>query len=138
MASRRVIQSPPPKTPGPKTKKYAKKLAVRLDGAEYEKAAEKLAVKIAEVSTLTAMKKESTKDFTDRIMIAAREQETLRKTVETHTKEDSVPCEETQDFDTNRITVRRLDTGEIVEERAMDKEERAKLAQGSLIKEDGE
>lgn len=44
-----------------------------------------------------------------------------------------VDCLEEAHFETNRVVVRRLDTGEIVQERAMDGEERAVLAQGDLL-----
>lgn len=118
-----------------KTKKFGKKLPVRIGPEEYEKTAEKLAVKIAEVDKLEASKKEAAKDFTDRIMIAAREQEALRKIVETHTKEEMVPCEETPDFTKNRVVTIRLDTQEQIEERAMDSGERAKWGQGDLVPE---
>ena len=45
-----------------------------------------------------------------------------------------VECEETSDFEQNRCVLSRLDTGEIVSERAMDSDERDRLAQGDLLK----
>lgn len=115
-----------------KQRTFAQELPVRLTHEEYERTAEKLAVKIAEVDALSSKKKAATKDFTDRIMIASREQETLRKAVETHTEDRMVECTEEADFERNRLIVRRTDTNEIVSERAMDGDERARLAQGEL------
>ena len=76
----------PSATKPAKTRRYAKELPVTLTVEEFEKKAQALAVKIAEKDALLQKKKEVTKDFTDRIMIASREQEKLRKTVETRTE----------------------------------------------------
>jgi hypothetical protein len=124
----------PSATKPAKTRRYAKELPVTLSPSEFETKAKSLATKIAEKDALLAKKREATKDFTDRIMIASREQEKLRKTIETGTEERMVECEETSDFDQNRCVIRRLDTGEIVSERAMDSDERDRLAQGDLLK----
>ena len=117
----------------PKTRRFAQELPVRLSADEYEKRAEKLAVTITEKDALLEKKKLAAKDYTDRIMIKAREQEALRKAVETHSEERMVECEEVSDFEQNRLVVKRLDTGEIVTERALDSVERDRLAQGDFL-----
>lgn len=116
----------------PRQKKVTLELPVKLTPEEYERNAEKLAAKIAEKDSLVLKKKSAVKDFTDRIMILSREQETLRKAAETHAEERMVDCVEETDFGKNKIVIRRLDTQEIVSERAMDAAERDKLAQGEL------
>lgn len=136
--ARRTTASINGSTPKPRTRKFVEDLPVKLSASEYEKKAEALAGAIVNVASLTAQKKIATKGWSDRITAATLEQEKLRACVETHSEPRTVDCIEETDFAHNKLVVRRLDTGEVVRERALEAEERDRLAQGDLPGTDGE
>lgn len=134
MASRRIAPSTSSK--GQKVRRYSKALPVKLTQDQWEEMVLKSREKNKEVSKLRADKKEALKGFTDRIQTAEREEAAFGESVDKRTEERPVECEEIADFDTNRLTIRRVDTGEQLDHRAMTEAERAKLAQGTLIDDD--
>jgi hypothetical protein len=115
----------------PKVRKFKMELPVKLSTEEYEKTAEKLAAKIAERELVEGEKKAAMKDYAGRLTVVGREQEKLRKIVETHEERRLVDCAETVNFERNLVQVKRLDTEEVVTERALDPDERDRLAQGA-------
>lgn len=119
-----------------KPKKFVEELPVKLTAQEYETHAELLAKQILAVEVLETQKKAAMQDFGERILLAKREQETLRKAIETHSVMKQVECIEEIHFEQNRATVVRQDTGEKVRERAITGDERDQLAQVDLLEDE--
>jgi hypothetical protein len=126
-----------PKKRNQKPKKFVEELPCKLGSGEYETHAELLAKQISVVAALEEQRKLVAQDFKERILLAERELEMFREAVETHTIKRQIECIEEIDFERNRARVIRLDTDELVRERAITGDERAALAQGELIGGDG-
>jgi hypothetical protein len=121
-----------------KKRKFSQELPCRLSPAEYEKNAEELgkemlARDLAEEAIKAAAKKAKDELTSREVSIERR-----RKIAETHCEQRMIECESTADFGTNRMLIIRLDTEEIVDERAMTIDERAGLAQTEMPVLDGE
>lgn len=115
-----------------KSRAFKEELPCKLTVDEHTRISEKLAAAIAERTALEVKKKETAKGFTDDIATIKRGIEKLRDAVEKHEEPRMVECSEESDFATNKVTVIRKDTGETVRTRAMEPEERERLAQPEL------
>jgi hypothetical protein len=115
-----------------KTRNFKQELPCKLSVDEHTKISERLAAAIAVRTELETNKKENARKFTDDIAATKRQIATLRDEVEKHEQMRVVECVEEQDFAANKVVVTRKDTGETIEERAMQPEERERLAQPDL------
>lgn len=115
-----------------KPKKFVEELPCKLSTVEYEKTAEQLTQQMDAATLLEEQKTLAMQDFKERILLAERALATLKEAVASHAIKWQVECIEEVDFDRNRARVVRLDTGEVVRERALSGDERAQLAQGEL------
>lgn len=79
---------------------------------------------LREIATVTEQKGELAKDFSARMKRLEERAEGLRRDIEDGCEERWIDCAEEQDFARNMFLVRRLDTGAIVDERAMEAHER--------------
>jgi hypothetical protein len=116
----------------PKTRKFSEELPCKLSRDEYEIRAELLAKQLKAITAKEEQAKLQAKKFKDELTSLELEKNKLIEALETHNELRMIECEEVADFDTNRIVVRRLDTGDIVRQRPMDGDERSRLAQGEL------
>jgi hypothetical protein len=105
-------------------KTVQKELPVTLTAEERARSGEEIARRVVRVAGLEEEKKKATKVFTDAIADEKRAIGKLARAVHEGREERLVDCIERTHFGTNQVITTRLDTGEIVETRAMKAEER--------------
>lgn len=127
--ARRKMESPEK----PTTKRtFMEELPVKLAADLLISRSDALQKLNAEQTVLEAKFEKIRADHKEKIGVMEHDRKKLNETLANHAELQMVECEETVDFERNRVTVRRLDTGEQVSERAMEAGERNELAQTEL------
>lgn len=104
-------------------RRETRNLKTVLTAEELASAAEELAQSTQAADRLEEEKKSMVSEFKARIEEAVARRNKFANIVSTKSEYRQVDCEIVLDYDTKRVTVTRLDSGEVVTERAMFEEE---------------
>lgn len=110
--------------PSPTARRFVRQLPVSLPSGERDRATERLIELIDRRKAYMRQKNDENNAWRDRIKKCDGEIEGQAELLRDGMARMDVECEERPDFRTNSVTVVRLDTGEIVETRAMSVTER--------------
>jgi aspartyl/asparaginyl-tRNA synthetase len=116
----------------PKPRKFVEELLVELSNMQLQDKREQLeqvALRRADLATKKSAQLKLLNDEDKKLEITYDQ---LLEVLRAKGEKQAVECEETFDFDTNTAVTRRTDTDEVVRERAIDADERDRLAQGEL------
>lgn len=107
-----------------KVREFSQDLEVPCDPKETAENAQRLVMVLATIDQITAEKKEATREFNEHLKTEKALASKLAESVRLSTTTKKVPCRETWFFATGKAEIRRLDTNELLDERALLAEER--------------
>ena len=103
---------------------FDRTLLVNLTGDEKEKLHDELAVYCTDIEAKMGEKAAAMAEFNESLRDMRKGMRTVLNAINTGSREVEVKCREYTHFKNNTVIVKRLDTGEVIEERAMTAEER--------------
>lgn len=106
------------------TKKTTMRLPVKLTEHEIDQRATEMAKQVTQAASIEAAKKTAVADFNEKIKACEGMVATLAGVINDRTEERMVDCMEVHDFRMGKVTIWRKDTMEVVDERAMNIDER--------------
>lgn len=109
-----------------------RKLPVKMTEEEVADCGRLLVERMTQRDEVAAEKAEAMSTFKDRLELADGLVQAARESIQTGEKKVDVECDVVYSWEENKVSVVRKDTGEVVEERAMDAAEREELSQGQL------
>lgn len=119
--------------PQRKPERFFQELPVKLTQAELDDRRHSLVDVETKLDQLAAEKERANDAFNDRKSVLVIARKTLLEAINAAQENRQVECEKRVDFVRNREVIIRTDTDEQVNERALEGEERAQLAQEPLL-----
>ena len=101
-----------------------RQLLYKFTGSELKKISQEMAYTVGELDAVEQEKKDTAAAFKDRMEVLSNKIKDAAHKINSGQEQRLIDCEVVKNFDLNVVRVYRLDTGEIVEERAMTTEER--------------